>query len=65
MTYGDYIRSMDDDQLACLLNIVKVDGWLLHDIESYDMTFKFNGASAWYEWLRGKRPDGIFEYGII
>ena len=64
MTYGDYIRQMDDDQLTSLLFAVQRDGFNLgfHELDS---DFGCVSISDWHQLIQSERPDGLPEYGVM
>lgn len=64
MTYGDYIRQMNDDQLTCLLFMVQKDG---ADLEYYaaDSSFECESVYDWNTLVKSERPDAPPKYGIM
>ena len=66
MTYGDKIRRMDDDQLACLLDSVQFDGSYMTHTSSLGLGyFGCFDVKDWLELIQREVPDGAPRYGIM
>ncbi len=72
-TYGDYVRQMNDAQLASLLDMVQTDGFSFasrfceqHEAESVS-AFGCYSAGDWYQLMVTERPpeNEPPKYGIM
>lgn len=66
MRYGDKIRQMDDDQLACLLDSVQLDGAYMARTSFLDSgDFGCSNVKDWLELMKRNVPDGPPVFGIM
>lgn len=64
MTYGDYIRQMNDDQLAVLLDTVLSDGFSF-GAYYHEPDIWCKNVSDWLQLIQSERPSAPGKYGIM